>query len=97
MQNTRLHYGLSEGEKSTVRNQAQTVQPQARTVLPLKNQKNPKVTGLVKCILASSRTVRGARSDHPQLLYLTSDDTFNILLPLIYLLLLTVAISAIDV
>jgi hypothetical protein len=37
------------------------------------------VTGSVKCILASSWTVRGARPDRPRLFYLTSDDTFNAL------------------
>jgi hypothetical protein len=37
LQNTHLHCGLSEGEESTVRDQAQTVRS-------LKNQKNPKVT-----------------------------------------------------
>jgi hypothetical protein len=30
--------------------------------------------------LASSRTIRGARPDHPRLLYLTSDDAFNALI-----------------
>jgi hypothetical protein len=49
MQNTHLHYGLSEGEESIVRDQAQTVRPQARTVRSLKN---PKVTGSVKCIFS---------------------------------------------
>jgi hypothetical protein len=38
------------------------------------------VTVLVKCILASSQTVRGARLDRPRLLYLTSDYTFNALI-----------------
>ena len=54
-----LHYGLSDGEASialdqarTVRPQARTVQPQAWTVRPVKNQKNPKVTGSVKCIFS---------------------------------------------
>jgi hypothetical protein len=37
------------------------------------------VMGLVKYILASSRTVRGARSNRPRLLCLTSDDAFNAL------------------
>jgi hypothetical protein len=36
--------------------------------------------GLVKFILASSRTVRDARSDRLRLLYMTSDDTFNALI-----------------
>jgi hypothetical protein len=79
MKNLHLHYGLLEGEESTVRDQARTVQPQARIVCSLKNQKNPKVTGSVKCILASSRTVRGAHPNCPWLLYLTSDDAFNAL------------------
>jgi hypothetical protein len=48
----RLHCGLSKGEASTVRDQARTVQPQARTVRSLKNQKNPKVVGSVKCIFS---------------------------------------------
>jgi hypothetical protein len=52
MKNLHLHYGLSEGEESTVRDQARTVQPQARIVCSLKNQKNPKVTGSVKCIFS---------------------------------------------
>jgi hypothetical protein len=60
-------------------NEARTVRPHARTIRPLKNQKNPKVTGSVKCFLASSRTVRGARPDCPRVLYLTSGDTFNAL------------------
>ena len=30
--NTSLHYGLSDGEASTVRDQARTVRPQARTI-----------------------------------------------------------------
>jgi hypothetical protein len=42
--NTSLHYGPSDGEASTVRDQAWTVQPQARTVRLVKNQENPKVT-----------------------------------------------------
>jgi hypothetical protein len=46
--NTRLHYGPSDGEASTVRDQARTVWPQARTVRSVKNQKNLKVTSLVK-------------------------------------------------
>jgi hypothetical protein len=47
-----LHCVLSEGEESTVRDQAWTVRPQARTVRPFRNQKNPKVTGSVKCIFS---------------------------------------------
>jgi hypothetical protein len=43
LQNTCLHCILSEGEE-------RNIQDQARTVRPLKNQKNPKVTGSVKCI-----------------------------------------------
>jgi hypothetical protein len=39
--NTSIHYGPSDGEASTVR-------PQARTARSVKNQKTPKVTGLVK-------------------------------------------------
>jgi hypothetical protein len=38
------------------------------------------VTCSVKCILASSWTILGARLDRPRLLYLTSDDTFNALI-----------------
>jgi hypothetical protein len=44
MQNSDLHYELSEAEESTVRDQARTVRPQAWTVRLLKNQKTPKVT-----------------------------------------------------
>jgi hypothetical protein len=51
--NTRLHYGASDGEANTVRDQARTVRPQARTVRPVKTQKNPKVTGSVKCIFSA--------------------------------------------
>jgi hypothetical protein len=43
--NTRLHYEPSDGEASTVRDQA-------RTVRPVKTQKNPKVTGSVKYIFS---------------------------------------------
>jgi hypothetical protein len=46
--NARQHYGPSDGEASTVRDQAWTVWPQARTVRSVKNQKNPKLTGSVK-------------------------------------------------
>jgi hypothetical protein len=53
--------------------------PQTRTVRSLKNQKNLKVEGWVKCILASSQIVRGALLDCPWLLYLTSNDAFNAL------------------
>jgi hypothetical protein len=49
--NTRLHYGPSDGEASTI-------QDQARTVRPVKTQKNPKVTGSVKCIFS-------VLADHP--------------------------------
>jgi hypothetical protein len=42
----------AEGEVSIVRDQARTVRPQARTVRPLKKQKNPKVTGSIKCIFS---------------------------------------------
>jgi hypothetical protein len=49
---TRIHYGLSEGEESTVRDQAQTIQPHARTVRSLKNQKTLKVKGSVKCVFS---------------------------------------------
>jgi hypothetical protein len=80
MQNSHLHYGLFEGEESTIRDLAQTIRPQARTVRSLKKLENLKVTVLVKCILASSQTVRGARLDRPRLLYLTSDYTFNALI-----------------
>jgi hypothetical protein len=57
MQNSHLYYGLSKAEESTVRDQARTVRPQAWSARSLKNQKNPNVTGSVKCILASSWTV----------------------------------------
>jgi hypothetical protein len=77
LQKLHLHYGLSKGEASIVREQAQTVRPQARTVPSVKTQKNPKVTGSVKCFLASSRTVRGARPDRLGLRHLTSDDALN--------------------
>jgi hypothetical protein len=50
MQITCLHCELSEGKESIVRDQARTVQPLARTVCLLKNQKNSKVMGSVKCI-----------------------------------------------
>jgi hypothetical protein len=79
MQITHLHYGLFEGEESTVRNQAQTVRPQARTVRSLKTHKNPKVTGSVKYIFSVLADRPGCTPDHPQLFYLTSDDTFNTL------------------
>jgi hypothetical protein len=38
------------------------------------------VTGSVKFILASSRTIRGAQPDPPRLFYLTTDDAFNALI-----------------
>jgi hypothetical protein len=79
MQNTRLHCGLSEGEGSVVRDQARTVRPQARTIRSLKKQKPPKVMGSVKCIFSILTDRPGARPDRPQLLYLTSDNTFNAL------------------
>jgi hypothetical protein len=41
MQNSLLHYGLSEGEESTVRDQAWIVRPKARTVRSLKKPENP--------------------------------------------------------
>jgi hypothetical protein len=50
--NTSLHYGPSNGEASTVRDQAWTVRSQARTVRSVKTRKNPKVTGSVKCIFS---------------------------------------------
>jgi hypothetical protein len=46
------HYGQSEAEESTIRDQARTIWPQAWTVRSLKNQKNPKVIGSVKCIFS---------------------------------------------
>jgi hypothetical protein len=52
MKNTHLYCGLSEGEESTIRDQARAIWPQAWTVRSLKNQKNPKVTGSVKCIFS---------------------------------------------
>jgi hypothetical protein len=60
--NTSLHYELSDGKASTVRDQARTVRPTART-----EPENSKVTGSVKWIIASSRTIRGARPDRPRL------------------------------
>jgi hypothetical protein len=45
--NASQHYGLSNEEASTVRDQAWTVRPQAPVG---ENQKNLKVTGSVKCI-----------------------------------------------
>jgi hypothetical protein len=50
--NTRLHYGPSDREASTVRDQTRTVRPQAWTVRSVENQKNPKVTSSVKCIFS---------------------------------------------
>jgi hypothetical protein len=57
--NASQHYELSDGDVSTVRDQARTVRPPARTVRPpaqtvrsVKNQKNLKVTGSVKCIFS---------------------------------------------
>jgi hypothetical protein len=41
------------------------------------NQKNPKVTGSVKCIFSVLANRPGARPDRPRLLYLTSDDALN--------------------
>jgi hypothetical protein len=46
--NTSLHYGPSDGEASTVRDQARTIRPQERTIRSVKNQKNPKLTGSEK-------------------------------------------------
>jgi hypothetical protein len=50
--NKHLPCRLSDGKESTIRDQAWTVWPQARTVRLLKTQKNPKVTGSVKCIFS---------------------------------------------
>jgi hypothetical protein len=49
---TSLHYGSSDGEASTIGDQARTIRPQAQTVRSLKNQKNPKETGSVKFIFS---------------------------------------------
>jgi hypothetical protein len=75
-----FYYELSEGEKSTIWYQEWTVWPLGVDHPPVENHKNTKVPSLVKFILASSRTVRGAWSDHPRLLYLTSNDVFNALI-----------------
>jgi hypothetical protein len=50
--NASQHYGPFDGKASTVRDQARTVRPQVRTVRSVKNLKNPKVTGSVKCIFS---------------------------------------------
>jgi hypothetical protein len=52
VQHSHLHCRPSEGEDNIVRDQARIVWPQARTVRLLKNYKNPKVMGLVKCIFS---------------------------------------------
>jgi hypothetical protein len=63
---TSLHYRPSDGKASTVQDQARTVRPQARTVWSAQNRK-PKCDGFGKWIIASSRTIRGARLDRPWL------------------------------
>jgi hypothetical protein len=47
---------------------------------PIENQRNPKVTGSVKFIFSVLTDRLGARPNHPRLLYLISDDTFNALI-----------------
>ena len=68
-----FYYGLSDGKKSIVRDQAWTVWPSSVDRLTVENQKNPKVLGSVKFIFS-------VFVDNPRLLYLTSDDTFNALI-----------------
>jgi hypothetical protein len=68
-----FYYGLSDGKKSIVRDQARTVRPLGVDRLPVENQKNPKVPGSVKFIFS-------VLANSPRLLYLTSDDTFNALI-----------------
>jgi hypothetical protein len=75
-----FYYELSEGEKSIICDQARTVRPLGADHLHIENQKTLKVPGSVKFILTSSRTVWDAWPDYPQILYLTSNDTFNALI-----------------
>jgi hypothetical protein len=60
--NTCKHYRLSEGEANTIWDEARTVRPQARTVRTLKNQKNLKVMGSVKCIFSVLADRLGCRA-----------------------------------
>jgi hypothetical protein len=46
--NTSQHYGPSDGEASTIRDQARIVRPKARTVRSLKKQKKPEGDGFGK-------------------------------------------------
>jgi hypothetical protein len=48
--------------------------------LPVENQKNPKVPDSVKLIFSILADRPGIWSDHPRLLYMTSNDAFNALI-----------------